>query len=162
MDEAYDERLEEVRGFLIDCVSHRGFYEGDYARTVVLGEPPAELQRVVTALGTAWTAIRESLKPGLRFSQIRHIGQETLRQHGYDYSVAFKPHIVGLSHEDQPLFAVDGGPLDLELLEGMVLSVDLPLLDVGVGCSAHLEDLSLITANGSEPLNATGNHLIMA
>ena len=162
MDEAYDEKLQEGRGFLIDCVSHCGFYEGDYARTVVLGEPDAELRRVVTALGTAWSAIRESLKPGLKFSQIRELGRETLRRHGYDYSVAFKPHSVGLSHEDQPLYAIDGGPLDLELLEGMVLSVDLPLLDVGVGCSAHLEDLSLITAHGSEALNATGNHLIVA
>jgi Xaa-Pro aminopeptidase len=162
MDEAYDEALQEGRGFLIDCVSHNGFYEGDYARTVVLGEPGAELKRVVAAIGTAWDAIREQLRPGLTFSQIRSLGRETLARHSYDYTVAFKPHIVGLSHEDQPLQALDGGPLDLALLPGMVLSVDCPLLDVGVGCSAHLEDLMLITATGSQPLNATGDHLIVA
>jgi Xaa-Pro aminopeptidase len=162
MDEAYDEALEEGRGFLIDCVSHCGFYEGDYARTVVLGEPNAELRRVVAAIGTAWDTIRARLQPGLAFSEIRRIGRETLAKHGYDYTVAFKPHIVGLSHEDQPLYAIDGGALDLALMEGMVLSVDCPLLDVGVGCSAHLEDLMLITADGSEALNATGNHLIVA
>jgi Xaa-Pro aminopeptidase len=67
---------------------------------------------------------------------------------------------VGLSHEDQPSSAIDGGVLDLALMPGMVLSVDCPLLDVGVGCSAHLEDLMLITERGSEPLNALGNHLI--
>jgi Xaa-Pro aminopeptidase len=71
-------------------------------------------------------------------------------------------HIVGLSHEDQPLYAIDGGALDLALLPGMVLSVDCPLLDVGVGCSAHLEDLMLITPGGSEPLNAIGDQLIVA
>ena len=76
--------------------------------------------------------------------------------------MAFKPRIVGLSHEEQPLHSLDGGALDLSLQQGRVLSVDCPLLDVGVGCSAHLEDLVLISADDSEPLNATGDHLIVA
>ena len=43
----------------------------------------------------------------------------------------------------------------------MVLSVDCPLLDVGVGGSAHLEDLTLITADGSRPLHAVDPALIL-
>ena len=39
------------------------------------------------------------------------------------------------------------------LEEGMVLSVDCPLGHAGVGGSSHLEDLSLITKEGSEPIH---------
>ncbi len=162
MDESYDEPLVEGRAFLLDAVSHRAFYQGDYARTVCIGEPTPELRRICEALALGWGEIRSRLRPGLRFSQIRDIGIRTLKQAGYDYTVAFKPHAVGLAHEDQPRTDLDGGPLDLALVEGMVLSVDCPLLDVGVGGSAHLEDLTLITAGGSRPLHAVDPPLILA
>jgi Xaa-Pro aminopeptidase len=160
MDESIDEPLVAGRAFLLDAVSHRGFYQGDYARTVCIGEPSPEMSRVAAALDVAWAEIRASLRPGLRFSQIKSIGTETLKRLGYDYTVAFKPHAVGLTHEDQPIRDLDGGPLDLALVEGMILSVDCPLLDVGVGGSAHLEDLTLITATGGETIHSVDPTLI--
>ena len=81
MDEAYDEPLQEGRGFLIDCASHNGFYEGGYARTVVLGEPDQELKRVMATIGTAWDAILEKLRPGVTFSQIRMLGKDIRVRH---------------------------------------------------------------------------------
>jgi len=161
MDETYEESLVEGRAFLVDGVSHRAFYQGDYARTVCIGEPSAELRRVSEALSLAWGEIRSRLRPGLRFSQIRDIGISALKQAGYDYTVAFKPHSVGLAHEDQPRADLDGRPFDLALVEGMVLSVDCPLLDVGVGGTAHLEDLTLITADGSRPIHTVDAPLIL-
>ena len=161
MDETYDEALVEGRAFLVDAVSHHAFYQGDYARTACMGEPSSELRRVTDALELAWGEIRERLRPGLRFSEIGVIGRETLRNAGYDYTVAFKPHSVGLAHEDQPRTDIDGKPFDLALVEGMVLSVDCPLLDVGVGGTAHFEDLTLITATGSRPLHESDPPLIV-
>jgi Xaa-Pro aminopeptidase len=161
MDETYDEPLAEGRAFLVDGVSHRAFYQGDYARTVCMGEPSTEMRRITEALSLAWGEVRERLRPGLRFSQIREIGMGALKQAGYDYTVAFKPHTVGLAHEDQPRTDLDGRPFDLALAEGMVLSVDCPLLDVGVGGSAHLEDLTLITAGGSRPIHTVDGPLII-
>jgi Xaa-Pro aminopeptidase len=161
MDEAYDEALVEGKAFLVDAVSHRGYYQGDYARTASIGDPGPELRRVTTALALAWGEIRAQLRPGLRFSEIRALGIRTLKDAGYDYTVAFKPHSVGLAHEDQPRTDLQGQPFDLELVEGMVLSVDCPLLDVGVGGTAHLEDLTLITATGSRPIHAVDEALIL-
>jgi Xaa-Pro aminopeptidase len=161
MDETYDELLIEGKAFLVDAVSHRAFYQGDYARTACIGEPSPELRRVTTALGFAWGEVRRQLRPGLRFSEIRAIGLKALADSGYDYTVAFKPHSVGLAHEDQPRTDLDGSPLDLALVEGMVLSVDCPLLDVGLGGTAHLEDLTLITAVGSRPIHAVDEPLIL-
>ncbi len=160
MDEEFEDELHDGRAFLVDAVSHRGLYQGDYARTACIGAPQPEMLRVTQALELAWGEIRNRLRPGLRFSEIKAIGNETLRRLGYDYTVAFKPHSVGLTHEDQPTLDTAGRPHDLALVAGMVLSVDCPLLDVGVGGSAHLEDLTLITANGSEPLHTVDPALI--
>ena len=35
----------------------------------------------------------------------------------------------------------------------MILSVDCPVLATGIGGSAHMEDLMLITARGAEPIH---------
>ena len=41
----------------------------------------------------------------------------------------------------------------------MVSGVDCPRLESGVGGSAHLEDLVLITSDGAELLNDPGNQV---
>lgn len=161
MDETYEETLPEGRAFLVDGVSHRAFYQGDYARTACLGQPAPGMRKVTEALEFAWHEIRDRLAPGLKFSEIGEIGRSALRRAGNDYTVAFKPHSVGLEHEDQPRLGIDGRPFDLALVEGMVLSVDCPLLDVGAGGTAHLEDLTVITADASRPLHEAGPALLV-
>jgi Xaa-Pro aminopeptidase len=103
----------------------------------------------------AWSEIRARLRPGLTDVDIRHIGAEALRKGGYTTSIAFTPHSVGLQHSDAPL-RTDGvipAPQGFTLEPGMVLSVDCPLFEEGVGGSAHLEDLTLITVDGSERIH---------
>jgi len=43
----------------------------------------------------------------------------------------------------------------------MILSVDFPLLDTGLGGSAHLEDLILIGKDGPELLNDSTDRFIL-
>ena len=133
--------------FMIDAVSEGAGYHGDFARTVFIGEPAKPMQKVTAAIQLGWTAVRDALKPGLRFSEITALGQKTLRDAGYDFRVAFGPHSVGLFHND----AIGLGDLVLE--ENMVLSVDCPVMEAGLGGSAHLEDLTLITKTGGRPIH---------
>ena len=42
----------------------------------------------------------------------------------------------------------------------MILSIDCPIIESGIGGSAHLEDLVLITADGSEAINDTAQQVI--
>ena len=44
----------------------------------------------------------------------------------------------------------------------MFISVDCPLMEAGSGGTAHLEDLTLIREDGSEPIHDTGNQIIFA
>jgi Xaa-Pro aminopeptidase len=161
MDERLDGSLREGQAFMIDFVSHHGFYQGDYGRTVFFGEPDAQMQHATEVGIAAWHEIESRLRPGLKFSDIRRIGNETVSKLGANFTYAFNPHTVGLQHWDQPRSSVEGRPHDLALEAGMVLSVDCPLLNAGVNGTTHLEDLVLITETGSVPLHRQGDNIIV-
>jgi Xaa-Pro aminopeptidase len=161
--ETYDAPLVEGSAFLIDCVGRFHNYHGDYARTVFVGEPAARMRLTTEALALGWSAIQERLRPGISYSQIREIGAEALRKGGFDVQVGFNPHSVGLWHGDDPRRdEAPRSPRDEITLEpGMILSVDCPAFDTGIGGTAHLEDLVLITRDGFEPLNDMGSRIVV-
>jgi Xaa-Pro aminopeptidase len=145
--------IREGQGFMLDVVSHYGLYQGDFGRTIFMGEPNPTLRRAADVGAIAWEHIRGKLRPGVRFSNIHQMGQEVVSRLGESFAYAFNPHSVGLQHWDHPQHAIDGTPIDLELEAGMVLSVDCPLLNTGVNGSTHMEDLVLITADGCETIH---------
>jgi Xaa-Pro aminopeptidase len=161
--ELSDDTVVDGQTFFIDGVSHWRHYHGDFARTVFVGEPLAEARRAAQTVAHAWNAVRERLRPGLRYSEIVAIGREAVRAGGSGLTVGFGPHSVGLMHTDEP--GEDAGgfhrKIDLALEPGMILSVDCPVMDTGVGGSAHLEDLMLITSDGAEPIHALGEPVIV-
>ena len=77
-------------------------------------------------------------------------------------AVFVTPHSVGLQHDDNPFslpqFGIDR--IDHVLEEDMVLTVDLPYLQVGYG-TGHNEDLFRVTKTGYEPLNSEQDPLII-
>jgi Xaa-Pro aminopeptidase len=145
--EAYTEDFRPGQAFMIDAVSTYSGYHGDFGRTVFVGEPQAHMRQHTDAIRLAWEAVRERLRPGLRFSEIQTIGQQALDKAPYRTVVRITPHSVGVLHTD----AIGIGDIALE--PGMIISVDFPVLESGIGGSAHLEDLTLITADGHELLN---------
>ena len=160
--ELSDGVISDGQAFFIDGVSHSRHYHGDYARTVFVGEPLHAARRAAEAVAHAWQSIRERLRPGVRYSEIAAMGHEAVRKGGFDVAVGIGPHSVGLMHTDEPGRDAGGfyGKLDLTLRENMILSVDCPVMDTGLGGSAHIEDLMLITAEGAEPLHGTGAAVI--
>lgn len=155
--------ISEGRSFLIDCVSEHQGYHGDYGRTVCVGEPTREITRATKAISRVWDSLLPQLKPGVRYSEISALATKAFEKENSDAALICNPHSVGLNHTDEP--GKEGISFwmkdDLELVEGMVLSVDLPMVDVGLGGSGHLEDLVLIGADGAELLNDSGNRVII-
>ncbi len=162
--EVFNKELRDGDCFAIDAVSHGFHYNGDFGRTVFLGEPSRSMKNATDAISLGWDAVREQLRPGLKYSEIRKIGRDAMKKAGFKYSVALTPHSIGLSHTDEP---GKNGPGsfwqkdDLILEENMIISVDLPVLNTGIGGSAHLEDLTLITSDGGEQINDIGNRIIV-
>lgn len=150
-------RIEVAEGqtLMLDGVSQHLGYHGDFARTVFIGEPTRAARRAAEAAAFGWQAVREILRPGLRYSEIASAGETAIRKAGYEAVIGFGPHSVGLAHTDEP-GEVHGGfwrKPDIILEPGMILSVDCPTLDTGIGGSAHCEDLMLITETGAEPIH---------
>ena len=160
--ELSDGVISDGQAFFIDGVSHSHHYHGDYARTVFVGEPMPAARKSAQAVAHAWQSIRERLRPGMRYSDIVALGKEAVRKGGFAVDVGFGPHSVGLMHTDEPGRDAGGfyAKLDLTLRENMILSVDCPVVSTGVGGSAHIEDLMLITAEGAEPLHEIGDPVI--
>ena len=98
--------------------------------------------------------------PGRSAARISSQQMAMARKKNFDVQVGFTPHSVGLWHGDDPRRGADGKPLDPVLEEGMILSVDCPVFDQGAGGTAHLEDLSLITASGAELINSPEHRTI--
>jgi Xaa-Pro aminopeptidase len=153
--ELLDEPLVEGSAFAIDCVSTCRFYHGDFARTVFIGEPAPAARRATTAIATAWREIGSQLKAGMTFADVTRIGKDSLRKQGAELNVSFTPHSVGLFHTDhpQPSWLAPRSPQSLVLEENMILSVDCPVLESGIGGTMHLEDLMLIRKGGAEPIH---------
>ena len=155
--------IKEGRSFLIDCVSHHQFYHGDYGRTVCVGEPTPEIQRATTALAQIWDGLLPQLKPGMYYNEITDLAAEICATTDTDAGHICNPHSVGLNHTDEPsvgdadYFVKD----NLQLVEGMIISVDLPMTETGLGGSAHLEDLVLITEDGAELINDGADRVII-
>lgn len=154
-----------VRGepFLVDAVAHYRHYHGDFGRTVVIGEPDAELQRRIRALRIGWEAAFAALRPGRRYGEVREAAFAAMRRAGAgDVLTVANPHSVGLQHTDEP--GRDGLPFtvkdDLVLEENMTLTVDFPHIEVGWG-ACHLEDLVRVTRHGAEPLAPMDDPLIV-
>lgn len=158
----FDAEFKRGDVFFIDNVSEYQMCHGDFGRTICLGEPRRSMKRATEAAQLGWTSIRERLRPGLRFSEIRAIGREALRRDGYDFDIGFTPHNVGLTHTEEPNRPdLPFHLADTVLEPGMVLSVDCPVIDTGMGGTAHLEDLVVITADGHQAINDLAHPVIV-
>jgi Xaa-Pro aminopeptidase len=81
--EGVDRTLRDGDAFLFDAVSEGAGYHGDFARTLFVGEPAPSMRRATRAMLLGWEAIRDAMRPGLRFSEITALGRETVRKAGY-------------------------------------------------------------------------------
>ena len=71
--EVFNKTLRDGDCFAIDAVSHGFHYNGDFGRTVFVGEPTKSMKNATDAISLGWDAVREKLRPGLRYSEIRKI-----------------------------------------------------------------------------------------
>jgi len=121
------------------------------------------MQKVVDALSSVWDRVLPELKVGATYADIAALGQKLFAETKIDAGLVMGPHAVGLHHTDEP-GARQFAPFEkqnLTLEENMVISVDMPVLGSGLGGTAHLEDLVLITKDGPELLNETSDRFIV-
>jgi Xaa-Pro aminopeptidase len=138
------------RSYLLDCSTHFKKYQGDFARTVSIGEPSAEAAFAI-------------IKAGVPFRTVEQVAREAMVKSGLPAELpTIVLHSIGLQHGDDPSrldvpFAVRG---DLVLEENMTVTLDLPYIEIGWG-GGHNEDMLRITRNGYELMNDPGSALVV-
>lgn len=140
------------RGDLVtfDAVSGYRHYHSDLGRTAVIGQPSAAQLDAIGAIRRGWERAKAEVGPGMKSEEVRQLVLDCVRREGSGRFNSGGIHCVGLEHDDQPRPL--SGPVPFTLEADMVVSVDMPYLDTGVG-QFHSEELVVVRPGGLEDLN---------
>ena len=134
----------------VDLVALKNGFNGDAARTFIIGEASKEAKRLVEITKQAFYEGIKFAKVGYRVGDISHRIGEFVAQNGYSVVKEFQGHGIGRSmHEDPgiPNYGKAGKGLRLE--PGMTLAIE-PMVIAGSPNILELEDgWTIITEDGS-------------
>jgi Xaa-Pro aminopeptidase len=147
---------------MLDALSSRHGYYGDFGRTLVIGDVSAELRRRAGGLDAAWAAAEAAICPGADYDTVRHAAVAGARAAGFPEFGLPVAHSVGLQHTDDPAppRLHTGINPNRALEPGMVLNLDMPFIEWGWG-ALHREDTVLVTDSGCERLTSGDETLIV-
>jgi Xaa-Pro aminopeptidase len=155
--------VKKGRSYLLDCSTHFKQYQGDFARTVTIGEPSPEAMKRFKAQQAGREAAFAMIKAGVPFRKVEATAREAMVKSGMPPELpVIALHSIGLQHGDDPTrldvpFAVRD---DHVLAENMTVTLDLPYIEIGWG-GGHNEDMLRITRNGYEILNDPAEPLVI-
>ena len=134
----------------IDTVALKDGFNGDAARTFIIGKVPKETKRLVDVTKQAFFEGIKYAKPGNRIGDVSHAIGEYVRSQGYSVVREFQGHGIGREmHEDPgiPNYGKAGRGIRLEA--GMTLAVE-PMVIQGKPNILELDDgWTIITEDGS-------------
>ena len=134
----------------IDTVALKDGFNGDAARTFIVGKASKEAQRLVDVTKQAFFEGIKFAKPGYRIGDISHAIGEYVRSQGYSVVREFQGHGIGREmHEDPgiPNYGKAGRGMKIE--PGMTLAIE-PMVIQGKPNILELDDgWTIITEDGS-------------
>lgn len=134
----------------VDTVALKNGFNGDAARTFVIGKVSKETQRLVNVTKQAFFEGIKYAKPGYRIGDICHAIGEYVHSQGYSVVREFQGHGIGKQmHEDPgiPNYGKAGRGIRLE--PGMTLAIE-PMVIQGNPNILELDDgWTIITEDGS-------------
>ena len=134
----------------VDTVALKDGYNGDAARTYIIGKTTKENQRLVDVTKQAFFEGIKYAKPGYRLGDICHAIGEYVRSQGFSVVREFEGHGIGRDmHEDPgiPNYGKAGRGIRLE--PGMTLAIE-PMVIQGKPNILELEDgWTIVTEDGS-------------
>ena len=156
----------------IDTVALKNGFNGDAARTFIVGKGTKEAQRLVEVTKQAFFEGLKYAKVGNRIGDVCHAIGEYVASQGYSVVREFQGHGIGRDmHEDPGIPNYGKAGRGVRLQEGMTLAIEPmviegkpDILELSDGwtiitedgsLAAHYENTILITKNGPEILTMT-------
>jgi Xaa-Pro aminopeptidase len=134
-----------------------GHYHSNISRTGVIGRPLGKAQRLWEAVQGAQDSVLDIIKPGVKLSELYAEAEKELAKTEVKIRTPSIGHGLGVECNERPWIEREG---EAELLEGMVVNVDIPILELGWG-GLQIEDTILVTGDGCELLTKTDRGLYL-
>jgi Xaa-Pro aminopeptidase len=146
------------RGFVVcDFGVILAGYCSDRTRTVHVGPPGREAQRMYEAVREAQSAAIAAVKPGIKVGEVDHIARKLLEKSGFGKHFTHSTgHGVGLEIHEAPRVA--SGQTEM-LIPGMVITIE-PGVYVPERGGVRIEDVVVVTERGCEILSPSSTALI--
>lgn len=148
-----------------DCGGRARGYWADTGRVAVLGTAPPRLARYHEALEAGIDAILRLVRPGVPARDLFRAGVDTVRAAGIPhYQRHHVGHAIGLEFYEAPILNDAGaGPdgAEVRLEAGMVLNVELPYYELGLG-GLQIEDTLVVRPVGYELLTSAARRMLPA
>jgi D-alanyl-D-alanine dipeptidase len=127
-----------------------GVYCSDITRTVIVGEPPKEFDRVYDVVRQAQQAAFESVRPGVPAEEVDRAARDVIDDAGYgEWFIHRTGHGIGLEIHEPP-YIVAGNRTTLEA--GMTFSIE-PGIYLPDRFGVRIEDIVAVSDNGGRRLN---------
>jgi len=152
---AYEAKRRDMVRFTFGCSWEH--YHSNISRTAVIGRPLARDQRRYETVQKAQETAFEVISPGVKVSEVYAAVMKELEASnvtGFDLPIG---HGIGVECNEVPNLTQDN---ELELEAGMILNIDIPLLEVGT-TGAQIEDTIIITKDGCGLLSKTERTLYL-
>jgi Xaa-Pro aminopeptidase len=149
-------RLRAGESVVIDFGTRFQGYHSDETKTVVLGNPTAQMRRVYSTVRRAQEKALRAIRPGINVREIDRAARGVIEAAGYGKFFGHGTgHGVGLAVHEEPVIS----PLGRGVVEeGMVFTVE-PGIYIPEWGGVRLEDMVLVTSRGWELLTSLSKNL---
>jgi Xaa-Pro aminopeptidase len=149
-------RVEEGDAVVLDFGGELDGYYSDTTRTVVVGEPTAELVRIHALVQQAQAAAVEAVRPGRSAQDVDRIARSIIGDGGQGKRFIHRTgHGIGRELHEPP-YIVEGNATVLE--PGMTFSVE-PGVYLAGRFGVRIEDIVAVTEEGVEAFNRSSRDL---
>jgi Xaa-Pro dipeptidase len=138
---------------VIDLTPQVEGYGANLARTFLVGEPDDRQRELLAVYTEMVEATRPMLKPGIRVRDLDARGQEICEAHGLgSYHLEGISHGIGLRFEETPASTIIKQHRNVEILEGMTMTIGHTILAIPGFGGVRDEDIYLVTPEGGQML----------
>ncbi|MCX5417409.1 aminopeptidase P family protein [Streptomyces sp. NBC_00059] len=154
--EAGDRAIERGDMVVLDFGGLKHGYGSDTSRTVHVGEPTAEEQRVHDVVREAQEAGCRAVRPGAACQDVDRAARAVITEFGYGERFIHRTgHGIGVTTHEPP-YMIEGE--EQQLVPGMCFSVE-PGIYLPGRFGVRIEDIVTVTQDGGRRLNTTAREL---
>ena len=145
-------RLENGDLVLIELATCVNGYWSDLTRTIALGSPKPEVERILSIAKDAQQAAVDGVRPGVSAGDIDALARNKIAAQGLaSFFTHHTGHHVGFRYHDPGFVILPGETAKLE--PGMVITIEPGVYVPEHGAGARIEDNLLVTESGHETLS---------